>query len=93
MEMYPTSETWNFLHGKSEIDKAKEWKEDLTLIHDINSIGEFWKVINNIQEAQNLLVDNSYYLFKVRSKYYIQNGKKPIWEEPENIKGGQWVFK
>lgn len=70
--------TWILWHHDSETDwSAKSYK----YVQEFNSIEGFWKLYNILPS-----VSNHYF-------YLMKKGHMPMWEVPENIDGGQWLFK
>ena len=52
--------------------------------YDIASVEDFWQMYNNWDKIGT-----------INQKHYflMQKGISPIWEDPENQKGGCWSFK
>lgn len=49
--------------------------------HDFNH--KFYRLYNNVQPASGLTWGSDFYLFR--------EGIKPMWEHPDNVKGGRWL--
>jgi len=60
------------------------WSQHLKELITFDSVEEFWGVYNNIYKASELSTNSNYHLFK--------HGIKPMWEDPENERGGKWVI-
>lgn len=81
----PLQYHWTFWHAKSNPDKNADFEGGLTLIYDdIADIATFYRVWNN------------YPFDKVPTRdtvHIFRKGIKPVWEAPENLKGGAWTFR
>jgi len=61
------------------------WKIDgFKNIYDIKNIGDFWQLFNNWDKMGG-----------INQKHYflMEKNTTPIWEDPENKKGGCWSYK
>lgn len=65
-------------------DKNKHWEECQHKIATFDSVEDFWGLFNNLQPASELKNGCDYSVFK--------NGIRPMWEDPQNIKGGRWII-
>lgn len=50
----------------------------------IDSVEDFWGIYLQVVPASGLSFGSDYYLFK--------DGIKPMWEDPQNVRGGRWVY-
>ncbi|KAI1941388.1 hypothetical protein LOZ66_001904 [Ophidiomyces ophidiicola] len=63
---------------------STNYDDRLYLLHgDVADIGIFYRIYNNYPWDKVKLRD---------SVHIFRKGTKPIWEDPENIKGGCWTF-
>ena len=62
--------------------KEMSWEDSLQKIYTIETVEDFWAVINNIVNAQDIPPGSNYYMFK--------KGIKPAWEDTRNKEGGKW---
>jgi translation initiation factor 4E len=64
--------------------EGSNWKDNLKKCGVFGTAEEFWQIFNNIKPAGQLAVNSNYHLFR--------EGIEPMWEDPENIKGGKFVL-
>ncbi|KAJ8679683.1 hypothetical protein QAD02_015470 [Eretmocerus hayati] len=64
---------------------TEEYKAHLKRIYTVNTIQSFWSVFNHIPKANEIQIRYSYHL--------MRDERYPLWEEPDNQKGGTWRFK
>jgi len=69
-----------FLKG----DRTRSWEECLKRVAVLETVEDFWGLYNNIQPASGLTWGSDFYLFR--------EGIKPMWEDPDNVKGGRWLM-
>jgi translation initiation factor 4E len=64
-------------------DGGSDWtkKESYQSISEFDTVEDFWKLYNNMPSVAD------HYVF------LMKKGHLPMWEVPENIKGGAWLFK
>ena len=55
--------------------------ESYKKIYEFNTVEDFWRLYNNIPSIAN----NMFFLMK--------KGHPPIWEVPQNINGGAWLYR
>jgi translation initiation factor 4E len=49
-----------------------------------SQVEDFWSYFNNMRKPSGLEANANYHIFK--------NGIKPMWEDPQNHKGGKWIL-
>ncbi|KAI8607683.1 translation initiation factor eIF 4e-like domain-containing protein, partial [Chytriomyces sp. MP71] len=59
------------------------WHDSLKNLITFESVEDFWGVYNNVIKASALSAGSNFHLF--------QAGIQPMWEDPQNEKGGKWV--
>lgn len=81
----PLQYHWTFWHDKHSSDSTASYDTRLFVLHeDVADIATFYRVYNNYPWDRIRLRD---------SVHIFRRGVKPIWEDPENIKGGCWRFR
>ena len=81
----PLSSSWAFWVMSQQGKNAKEhWQANQMKTAEIASVGDFWRLSNNIHLASKLNVAD-YSLFR--------RGIAPAWEDPACKNGGRWVAK
>jgi translation initiation factor 4E len=74
---HPLQYKWTLWHGVS-------W-ENLNMVSSFQTVGEFWRLFNNLKPPSQFENGGNYQLFK---------GKvQPKWEDQYNAKGGAWRYK
>src|SRR5689334_6667878 len=68
----------------SDNKTVASWAESLKKLMEFHSIQHFWGMINNIAKLSQLPFKSDYHVFVY--------GIKPAWEDPQNAKGGKWVW-
>lgn len=63
---------------------ADEWCTRLTLIVNLSSVEDFWRLFNNFDPLIDIPIGVSLNFFK--------QDIKPLWEDPANNGGGRWYF-
>lgn len=53
-------------------------------IYEISNIEQFWNLYNNWDKLGSIFYKHF---------FLMKNDTKPIWEDPDNIKGGCWSYK
>lgn len=62
------------------------WKvSDFKKIYNITTIEDYWQLYNNWYKINDGINQKHFFL--------MQKGISPVWEDPENKKGGCWSFK
>lgn len=60
----------------------KDWtKKSYHKIWEFNTVEDFWRFFNNFEYLHNGML------------FFMRKNVFPLWEEPENINGGQWSIK
>lgn len=62
-------------------DNNADWEKCQHKIHTIDTIEDFWGLADHIRPPSELASGVDYSFFK--------NGIRPMWEDPQNIKGGR----
>eukprot|EP01095_Lingulamoeba_sp_RSL-Kostka_P006177 TRINITY_DN1918_c0_g1_i2.p1 TRINITY_DN1918_c0_g1~~TRINITY_DN1918_c0_g1_i2.p1 ORF type:complete len:316 (+),score=78.40 TRINITY_DN1918_c0_g1_i2:56-1003(+) len=77
---------WTFWFNKryNNSSTKNNFPSNLQEIGTMSTIEDFWCFFNHLLPPSRLSLNTSYYFFK--------NGIKPMWEDPENLNGGKWVF-
>uniref|UniRef100_A0A183FY12 eIF-4F 25 kDa subunit n=1 Tax=Heligmosomoides polygyrus TaxID=6339 RepID=A0A183FY12_HELPZ len=65
-------------------DRQACWEDRLKPVCTFSTVEEFWALYNNIRPPSGLNCLCDYNVFK--------NGIQPMWEVPENRKGGRWLI-
>lgn len=60
------------------------WLANLKKIAVIQTVEDFWGLYNNLLKPNAIPVGSNYHFFKVNVQ--------PMWEDPENVKGGKWTL-
>jgi len=79
----PLQYSWTLWHTAPATGGG--WSSNYKQIAQFSTVGEFWRLFNNISPPSLLDAGSSYHLFK---------GKvKPAWEDKFNANGGAWAFR
>jgi len=71
---------WTFWYKQPQQGRGgSDWGQGLVQIVEIDTVEDFWALVNNVKEPTQLAMKSSYMLFK--------SGVKPEWEDPNNQKG------
>ncbi|KAL2005999.1 hypothetical protein VTN00DRAFT_9653 [Thermoascus crustaceus] len=74
---------WTVWHDKHS--ESANYENRLYILHeDVADIATFYRVYNNYPWDKVRLRD---------SVHIFRKGVKPVWEDPENLKGGCWTFR
>jgi len=82
MLKHPLQNKWAMWFFKN--DKSKDWAANLRYITSFDTVEDFWALYNHILPASKLGVGCDYSVFK--------DGVQPMWEDPNNKKGGRWLM-
>lgn len=76
---HPLQNTWILWYHEPD---SKDWSlESYKKIYEFDTIEDFWRLYNNLPS----IVNSMFFLMK--------KGHPPIWEVPQNINGGAWLYK
>ncbi|CAD5224504.1 unnamed protein product [Bursaphelenchus okinawaensis] len=78
---HPLQHKWAFWFLKG--DRSRDWEDCLKQVVVLETVEDFWGFYLRIIPASDLTFGSDYYLFK--------EGIKPMWEDPQNVKGGRWL--
>jgi len=85
-EPIPLQNAWSFWHDKFKGPQtAEEYASSLHELCSFDTVQSFWECFNSLPSVTKLQPKSSYHLMK--------KGVKPIWEDPENQKGGFWTIR
>ncbi len=79
---HPLQHSWTLWYFKN--DRSRSWEENQKAVISVQTIEDFWAVINHIELASKLHSGCDYSLFK--------EGIKPMWEDDQNRRGGRWLI-
>ena len=79
---HPLQHSWTLWFFKN--DRSRTWEENQRPILSVNTVEDFWAVVNHIEVASKLQPNCDYSLFK--------EGIAPMWEDEMNRRGGRWVI-
>ena len=78
-QKHPLKNTWILWYHDPE---DSDWTlESYKKIYEFSTIEDFWRLYNNLPS----IVNSMFFLMK--------KGHPPIWETPQNINGGAWLYK
>jgi hypothetical protein len=76
---------WTVWHDKHSPDSTANYDARLFVLHDdVADIAAFYRVYNNYPWDRIRLRD---------SVHIFRRGVRPVWEDPENVRGGCWRFR
>lgn len=75
---------WVFWHYRRSKRTTKTWMDCQKVLAEIEALENFWKFFVQLRNPSMVKINQDYALFK--------QGIKPMWEDPANVKGGQWIF-
>jgi len=79
---HPLQNRWSMWYFKN--DKQKDWKSNLMLLASCDTVEDFWGLYNFLKAPSLLQAGCDYAFFK--------EGIEPMWEDPNNVKGGRWLI-
>jgi len=99
IEYHPLDDSWTFWFDRrltfrktdKEKDKAdkdkieKGYESNLKEVGRFNNVEYFWRYFHHMQKPSALEFNSNYHLFRT--------GIKPMWEDPENARGGKWLIR
>ncbi|KAL7719529.1 Eukaryotic translation initiation factor 4E [Entamoeba marina] len=74
--------SWTFWYDKPSSGETT-WGENTIKIYSFDCVEDFWRLVNNLVSAVDLVQSSNYHLFREEIE--------PKWEDPENAKGGRWI--
>lgn len=78
-EKYPLMNTWILWYHEAE---STDWSlESYKKIYEFNTVEDFLRLYNNLPSIVNTMF------------FLMKKGHPPIWEVPQNINGGSWLYK
>eukprot|EP00611_Tribonema_gayanum_P030734 TRINITY_DN8623_c0_g1_i1.p2 TRINITY_DN8623_c0_g1~~TRINITY_DN8623_c0_g1_i1.p2 ORF type:complete len:218 (-),score=70.40 TRINITY_DN8623_c0_g1_i1:425-1078(-) len=82
---HPLEDSWTLWFDNPKLKKPEEsWEDTLKNIMSFSTVEDFWCLYGNILPASRIPSGSNYSVFK--------HGIKPMWEDPQNAKGGKWVL-
>lgn len=84
---HPLQSQWTLWYDDAAAIKLNPkitWDENLKNVLTVDSVEDFWGLINNLKKPSELPNSANYHLFK--------KGVRPAWEDPVNSKGGKWTY-
>ncbi|XP_017054564.2 uncharacterized protein LOC108097044 [Drosophila ficusphila] len=79
---HPLNSCWTLWY--LENDRAKSWEDMLHEVTSVETVENFWSLVNHIKQPSDLKMGSDYCLFK--------KGIRPMWEDAANVHGGRWVI-
>lgn len=76
--------SWIFWHYRRTKRTMKTWMDCQRILAEIDTIESFWEFFIKLRKPSMVHINQDYALFK--------KGIKPMWEDPVNVHGGQWIF-
>ncbi len=80
---HPLQNSWTLWFFKN--DRSRSWEENQRPVLSVQTVEDFWAVVNHIELASKLQTGCDYSFFK--------EGVKPMWEDEMNRRGGRWLIK
>ncbi|KHJ86053.1 eukaryotic initiation factor 4E [Oesophagostomum dentatum] len=82
LALHPLKRKWTYWYLND--DRQANWEDRLKRVCTFSTVEEFWALYNNIRPPSGLNCLCDYNVFK--------DGIQPMWEVPENLKGGRWLI-
>lgn len=76
---HPLNSKWTLWYYYPE--KNAEWEKCQHRIYTIDTVEDFWSLVDHVKPPSELGSGVDYSFFK--------NGIRPMWEDPQNVKGGR----
>lgn len=76
---HPLNSKWTLWYYLPE--KNKDWDKCQHKIHTVDTVEDFWSLVDNLKQPSELLNGVDYSFFK--------NDIRPMWEDPQNRNGGR----
>ncbi len=80
---HPLQNSWTLWFFKN--DRSRSWEDNQRPVLSVQTVEDFWAVVNHIELASKLQTGCDYSFFK--------DGVKPMWEDDRNRRGGRWLVK
>lgn len=77
---HPLNSKWTLWYYLPEKD-GRDWELCQHQIHTVNTIEDFWSLMDHVKQPSELTNGVDYSFFK--------NGIRPMWEDPQNREGGR----
>ncbi|KAJ6223641.1 hypothetical protein RDWZM_002186 [Blomia tropicalis] len=91
MTLHPLRYTWVFWHyrrskrtNNNSNNNNKNWMDCQRALAELDTLESFWHFFVQLQSPSIARINQDYALFK--------HGIEPMWEDPHNVNGGQWIF-
>jgi len=87
--MHPLENEWSFWYDKRPAisrrvkGEQESYESNLREIGNFGTVEDFWRYYNHMVKPSKIETNANYHFFK--------KGIKPMWEDPQNAKGGKWV--
>ncbi|KAG0071886.1 Eukaryotic translation initiation factor 4E type 3 [Linnemannia elongata] len=86
MTKIPLKRKWTFWHDKFVANATPaSYTENLKTVAEADTVQSFWSVYNNTAGPEKLALRCSL--------HFMHKGVKPLWEDPQNERGGAWNFR
>ena len=82
--LHPLRYPWVFWHYRRSKRTNKTWMDCQRILAELESLESFWHFFKQLQNPSVAKINQDYALFK--------RGIAPMWEDPANVNGGQWIF-
>jgi len=88
--MHPLENEWSFWYDKRPAasrrirGEQESYESNLSVIGSFGTVEDFWRYYNHMVKPSKIETNANYHFFK--------KGIKPMWEDPQNSKGGKWVI-
>ncbi len=80
---HPLQNSWTLWFFKN--DRSRPWEDNQRPVLSVQTVEDFWAVVNHIELSSKLQAGCDYSFFK--------DGVKPMWEDENNRQGGRWLIK
>jgi len=85
-EPIPLQNCWIFWHDRFQGSvTVSEYEAALQQVCQFQTVQRFWECFNNLPTPDKLATKSSLHM--------MQNGIKPLWEDPKNEQGGFWCLR
>jgi len=88
--VHPLENEWSFWYDKRPAQSKRvrgeqeSYESNLREIGNFGTVEDFWRYYNHMVKPSKIETNSNYHFFK--------KGIKPMWEDPQNAKGGKWVL-